>query len=293
MAFSSRAAQIGGFSSLISATNENKERLVKAIKDLDANGGTNFYDAFNTAFNALDKTIRSESTSGCNITILFMTDGQISGGPGANEVIKLVNDRTEQLSATFNRNTTLFTFSLGQQADHSVTKSIACSTNGIWTHVDDSTGDLVTAMSSYYKLFALGLGEEGNEDFTAWVEPYEFTNPAGKIGTTVSAPVYDRSVKPPLFLGVVAVDSYMDTLEQVLGEDATSSTMLQRFVLLSTARCPKLGLTECELDALRFLGGGEEATCGVCNSTYTGIIPETCSFQSDLPNNLWHNTDSK
>mmetsp|Transcript_28667 Transcript_28667/g.52979 ORF Transcript_28667/g.52979 Transcript_28667/m.52979 type:complete len:654 (+) Transcript_28667:127-2088(+) len=291
VSFSSRAAQIGGFNSLIRATNENKERLIKAIKNLDANEATNFYDAFNTAFNALDKTIRSESTSGCNIAILFMTDGQISEGPGANEVIKLVNDRTGQLSATFDRNATLFTFSLGQQADHAVTKSIACSTNGIWTPVDDFTGDLVTAMSSYYKLFALGLGEGGNEDFTAWVEPYEFTNPAGKMGTTVSAPVYDRSVKPPLFLGVVAVDSYMDTLEQVLGEDATSSTMLQRFVLLSTARCPKLGLTECELDALRFLGGGEEATCGVCNSTYTGIVPEKCPFQSDLPNNLWHNTD--
>mmetsp|Transcript_28666 Transcript_28666/g.52977 ORF Transcript_28666/g.52977 Transcript_28666/m.52977 type:complete len:655 (+) Transcript_28666:127-2091(+) len=291
VAFSSRATQIGGFRSLIRANNENKKRLIKAIKNLEANGATNFYDAFNTAFNALDKTIRSESTSGCNIAVLFMTDGRISEGPGANEVIKLVNNRTEQLSATFNRNTTLFTFSLGQQADHAATKSIACSTNGIWTPVDDFTGDLVTAMSSYYKLFALGLGEGGNEDFTAWVEPYEFTNPAGKMGTTVSAPVYDRSVKPPLFLGVVAVDSYMDTLEQVLGEDATSSTMLQRFVLLSTARCPKLGLTECELDALRFLGGGEEATCGVCNSTYTGIVPEKCPFQSDLPNNLWHNTD--
>lgn len=148
-------------------------------------------------------------------------------------------------------------------------------------------------MSSYYKLFALGLGEGGNDDFVAWVEPYAFANPAGKTGTTVSTPVYDRSVKPHLFLGVVGVDIYMDALEQVLGEDATSSTMLQRFVLLSTARCPKLELTECELDALRFLGGGEQATCGVCNSPYTGIVPEKCPFQSDLPNNLWQNTDSK
>lgn len=69
--------------------------------------------------------------------------------------------------------------------------------------------------------------------------------------------------------------------------------MLQRFVQLSTARCPKLGLTECELDGLRFLGGGEQATCGVCNGTYAGIVPEKCPFQSDLPNNLWHNTDMK
>lgn len=113
----------------------------------------------------------------------------------------------------------------------------------------------------------------------------------GKMGTTVSAPVYDRSVDPPLFLGVVAVDSLMDALEQVLGEEATSSTMLDRFVLLSTARCPKLNLTECELDALRYLGGGEDATCGRCSSGYAGIVPQQCRGVSDLPRDLWASTD--
>jgi len=291
--FSSTAAQIGRYnSSLGRATTEYKEELIKAIKGLNANGSTNFYDAFKMAFDTLDTTIRSEATSGCNVAVLFMTDGEISEGLGAEEVIDLVNDRTDQISTRYNRKTTIFTFSLGQQADHTVTKSIACSTSGIWTPVADLTGDLVTAMSSYYKLYAVGLGEGENNDFTAWSEPYEFNNPPGKIGTTVSAPVYDRSVKPPLFLGVVAIDIYMDALEEVLGEDATSSSMLQRFVLLSTARCPTLKLTECELDALRFFGGGEQATCGICNSTaYIGIVPEKCPFQSDLPNNLWHNTD--
>ena len=53
-------------------------------------------------------------------------------------------------------------------------------------------------------------------------------------------------------------------------------------------------MTELELDALRYLGGGEEATCGATNSTeYAGIIPEKCPFQSDMPNDVWHNTDSK
>ena len=86
----------------------------------------------------------------------------------------------------------------------------------------------------------MGLGEAGNENFTAWVEPYAFTNPAGKMGTTVSAPIYDRRVSPPLFLGVVGADMYMDALEQVLGEDAGSSTMLQRFVQLLTAQARSL-----------------------------------------------------
>lgn len=292
--FSTKATKLGVGNNLIRATNRNKSELIRAIEGMKPNGATNFYDAFQTSFDAIEKTIQNESTSGCNIAILFMTDGQITQGPGESEVINLVNDRTEQLAEKFSRTTRVFTFSLGYQADHSVTKSIACNTSGIWTPVRDSREDLVTAMSAYYKLFALGLGEGGNEDFTAWVEPYAFANPAGKVGTTVSAPVYDRSVTPPLFLGVVAVDSYMDALEQVLGEDATSSTMLQKFIQLSTAVCPKIELTECELDALRFLGGGEEATCGVCDDTdYVGIVPEKCPFQSDLPNNLWENTDCK
>ena len=114
------------------------------------------------------------------------------------------------------------------------------------------------------------------------------------MGTTNSAPVFDRSVDPPLFLGVVATDMYLDALEQVLGEDAQSSTMLQRFIRLSTAQCPKIDLSECQLDALRFLSGGQEATCGRCNSTeYPGIIPAECPLKPDLPNNLWQNTDSE
>eukprot|EP00984_Skeletonema_dohrnii_P005355 scaffold1884_cov127-Skeletonema_dohrnii-CCMP3373.AAC.3 len=91
---------------------------------------------------------------------------------------------------------------------------------------------------------------------------------------------------------IILFTSYNPALEQVLGEDAQCSTMLQRFVLLSTAQCPKIHLSECQLDALRYLSGGQEATCGRCNSTeYPGIIPAECSLKPDLPNNLWQNTE--
>ena len=289
--FSKKAKQIGGQGGLMRATSKNKQQMIEAIKDLQADGATNFYAAFDAAFNAIDQTIKDEATSGCNVAVLFMTDGQITDGPGENEVINLVKERTGEIATK----TTIFTFSIGNQADHKVTKSIACSTNGIWTPVDDFTDDLVTAMSSYYKLYALGLGEGDNGDWVAWVEPYEF-HTGGKMGFSASAPVHDRSVTPPQLLGVATIDMYTDDLEQVLGEDASSSTMLDRFVLLSTARCPTIELTECEIEALRFLGGGEEATCGACNTTGTGyasILPEKCPFQSDLPNNCWHNTESK
>jgi len=296
--FSDSARILGGDgATLIRATNENKQKVVNAIKGLSTKGATNFYEAFARTFDALDTTIRQESTTGCNIAVLFLTDGQITEGPGSDEVISLVNERTAYLSTRYGRKAVVFTFSLGINADHSTTKAIACATGGIFSQVDDYAfggDDLVTAMSSYFKLFALGLGEGDNDDFTAWVEPYQFFT-EGKPGTTVSAPVYDRTVNPPLFLGVVGVDFLMTALEEVLGESATSSTMLDRFVLLSTARCPAINLTECQLDALRYLGGGEEATCGRCSSGtssgYAGIVPTKCRGVSDLPRNLWDNTE--
>ena len=145
VAFADEAALVGGYTNLIRATSENKRQLLKAIESLEPGGGTNFYAGFDTAFNALENTIQNESTSGCNIAVLFMTDGQ---GSAVDGVISLVNERTQQLATTFERKTTVFTFSLGGQADHDTLKSIACSTHGIWTPVGN-TEDLVSAMSSY------------------------------------------------------------------------------------------------------------------------------------------------
>ena len=79
VSFDSTATQLAGEDKLIRATTENKRLLIESIKQLEAGGATNFFDAFNTAFNAISNTIRSESTSGCNIAILFMTDGVIRG----------------------------------------------------------------------------------------------------------------------------------------------------------------------------------------------------------------------
>ena len=55
-------------------------------------------------------------------------------------------------------------------------------------------------------------------------------------------------------------------------------------------------LDDCQLDALRYLGSGSEATCGVlCNSTdYSGIVPERCElFENVSLDDLWHIADCK
>ena len=97
--FSDKASLIGGQTSLIRATSDNKELLIDAINGIEPGGPTNFYDAFDKTFNALDATIRNEATTGCNIAVLFLTDGQITAGPNEEDVINLVNDKGVQLAA--------------------------------------------------------------------------------------------------------------------------------------------------------------------------------------------------
>jgi Mg-chelatase subunit ChlD len=293
--FSDEARQIGGEQGLIRATNESKTMMIEHIKNLTFIGETNFYDAFATAFDTIEQTIQDELSSNCNVAILFMTDGEISEGyPGEDDTISLVNDRIEHLATNFNRTTTIFTYSLGQYADYQVTKRLACETNGIWTPIDDFTDDLITAMSSYYKLYASGLGQGGNKDWAVWVEPYMFAL-GGKMGAGVSAPAYDRSVTPPLFLGVAAVDMYMEYYEEALGNKASSSELLDRFVYRSSrVLCPKIELSQCELEAMRSIGGDESRTCGTCNSTvYQANVPKKCPNQNELPSDVWNNTDCK
>ena len=200
IAFSSEAYQLGGTNYLLEANSANKERLKAEINKLKPDGATNFLAAFTTAFDVIDNTVENEETNKQRIAILFMTDGKIGEfmtdtqrEEETKEVIDLIKVRTKQLSDK-GKNVTIFTYSLGGEADRTVTKTIACDTGGIWTPVEDC-GNLVGKMSSYYKLFALG-----NQNAVTWVETYEdFFR--GVMGTTVSVPVYDQEVDPPIFLG--------------------------------------------------------------------------------------------
>jgi uncharacterized protein YegL len=201
IAFNTSAYQLGGTHLLIEANSVNKDRLKAEIHQLEADGDTNFRAAFTTAFDAIDKSLGDEGTLATGpIAILFMTDGKIGElmtdtqrEEETTKVIDLVNNRTEKLSK-MSPDVTIFTYSLGKEADHNVTKTIACNTRGIWSPVEDC-GNLVGKMSSYYKLFALG-----NQNAVTWVDTYKdyFRD---VMGTTVSVPVYDREVYPPIFLG--------------------------------------------------------------------------------------------
>ena len=277
--FNSGAQTLNPGGRLLQATVENKDTMKALVDGLVAGGSTNFYAAFEEAFDLIDASTAYEASSNCHTAILFLTDGVMSDGYTESQVYNLINQRNAAYDAT------VFTYSLGSGADDVIPKAIACETGGIWAGIPDGD-DLSSYMTGYYKLLAMGLGDGANEGFTAWVEPYAFST-GGGMGTTVSAPVYDRSADPPLFIGVAGIDFTVDFMQEVAGD--SYATVLNALVTQSTARCPDFRISECELQALRKLSGGTGAMCaGECSDT-TEIEPTACLCSSDYPSKFWAN----
>jgi len=281
---------------MLTATAENKKNLLDIIDRFEAIGGTNFYDAFVKAFDSLEATVVVELANDCNTAILFMTDGIMSGPVRIPEedrpaaVLQLVGKRLGEMQQ--NHPIILFTYSVGDSGGdvHAFPKQLACSTEGgVWSKIVDET-KLAESLASYSSLFSLGLGDNENENFTAWIEPYIYST-GGVTGTTISAPVYDRSRVPHLFIGVVGFDITISAIER-LG-NANAKEILSRLVDGSRAKCHSLEVTPCVLESFRRRGSaGDNALCfpGNCTeSDFVQIEPEICSTLSDLPSNVFDN----
>jgi hypothetical protein len=280
------------------ASKANIQTLLDEIDRFEASGQTNFYDAFETAFAVMKRTIDEELYVKCNSAILFLTDGEMSeqGNLTESDVISQVRNRLVETTNSTGKPVLLFTFSVSENEDvHVFPKTLACSTDfGVWSKIIDASF-IVESLESYYKLFALGLGQNSNADFVAWVEPYSFAT-GGVLGTTVSAPVYDRSKDPPIFLGVVGFDFTLAAMDKALGLEAGSQEVLDRVILASTAKCPSLNLSICELESFRRQSAaGNEALCtaNCTENDFVKIEPENCSSVSDYPQDLWNNIDSQ
>ena len=284
------------------ATKENKAVLVDAINALKAGGGTNIYAGFDTAFDIFDQSIRDEIHINCNSALIFLTDGEITMGPDEAAVVDLVARRTQDISEIMQKPIILFSYSVSEQDDvHEFPSQLACSVeNGVWTKISTDK-DILDALSSYYKLFALGLGEETFDDFAAWVEPYSFAT-GGLLGTTVSAPVYDRTdpMNPPIFLGVVGVDFSLQAIDYALSdgneEDAREES-IKRIVATSEASCPPpFSLTQCELQSWSHdFTPDEGSQCDVtCSGNETiRVKEEPCVEALPYPAEVFHNYETK
>jgi len=269
------------------ATDENKEKMLEYIDRLASGGGTNYYNAFNLAFQTLKLSALQDMTSSCHQALLFLSDGEISDDE--DEVFELI--RTERQF-----NLMLFTYSFGGSNIGSVPGKIACEFDGIWAQISDY-GDLAKSMGAYYKFFAYGLSDPINYKLVAWVQPYKFATGFG-MGTTASVPVYDRSVDPPILAGVVGMDVSFIALQKSFGgiyyesKDAMHATIIAR----AEAFCPELRITDCQLESLRKYGSNEEgddgALCSKCNAAINNLKLPLCPYYPD-EDELWSNQRNK
>ena len=293
ISFSSEAENILGSNDFIEGTDPSKKKLAEAIEMLEpSNGTSNLYNAFNLTFDILNKAVTSGNSTRCNIAVIVLTDGQVDDGQSeadTSKVITFVQEQTQMFAANYSARTVVFTYSAGDEVDTSLAKQIACSTGGIWKHLgDDELVDILSSLSSYYALFAMGLAES---EYISWIEPY-FWVLDGRWATSVGVPVFDRSVTPYQLLGVAGVGIYMDSLERIHGENSTK-TLFQKWIMKSSMEaCPAIEPTECQLEALRFFGGGKNTICGLCNNTGHDTS-NLCPLNTSSPINLWHNIDRK
>ncbi|GAX16383.1 hypothetical protein FisN_10Hh399 [Fistulifera solaris] len=283
---------------LYAATDEIKKILKDSIDNIGTGRGTNMLDGLSTAFDILDNSFTNGTAVSCNSGILFFTDGVMTEPDGIvpADVKTMVQNRISQTTAVTGKPVLLFTYSIADESEnqnvHAFPSELACLTEfGIWSKIE-SDEEIVEALASYYLLFALGLGNAENQYFTAWVEPYIFRT-ANILGTTVSAPVYDRTKSPPLFIGVAAIDIALEALRIAL-EDEDVDEAIRLLALRSVGTCPAFRISSCELDSYRYASGGFGARCTDCSIDDLGqTIATQCSDSSLYPTNLNANTDTE
>jgi hypothetical protein len=288
--FGDFAEVIGGTTHLYVATNENIQVLLEYIDNIEADGVTNMYDAFETTFRVLKESEEAGSTVNCSSAILFFTDGELNipSQPDIDNqaILDLV---ATGLNETSNGHPMLLmTYSVGSSATHKLPSLLACSHYyGVHSIIEEIDG-IVGSLSSYYKFFSFGLRGGVNENFVSWVEPYEYKQ-SELLGTTVSLPLYSNL--DGRFIGVVGIDLLVEAFNVAIGGNSEES--IRRIVEYSTAKCPSLELTLCDIESYRLQSSGSTCTSICGDDELTDFDELHCFDTSVYPTNLWTDNNNK
>lgn len=297
--FNDSSRQLGVQNGLLTmATDANKEDALKIIQSLSPSGATNYIAGLQLAYDILSNSGAKEISSICRKAILFVSDGQMTVGTPT-QLYSMIDDKHTLFTSRGETPPALFTYSFGASADETIPKELSCRYKGIWSRIGDAE-DLAEAMGGYYKYFSYGLGDAVNENFVAWVAPYEYSTGSG-MGTTASAPVYDRSVNPPILIGVVGYDFSFAAMQRALGNEnseVSKNAIIDEIVRKSVAYCPLFSLNECQLEALRMYGGSLESgtpdsMCNSCATELPSIRASTCQDSRLNSMNVWNNYNTR
>ena len=98
--------------------------------------------------------------------LLSPDDEPIEQGKTEEETLQPVHERLKRSNKLISNPIVLFSYSiLQEEKDLDLPSKLACSTEwGIWSHVTADV-NIVDSLSSYYRIFSLGLGNGPNENF--------------------------------------------------------------------------------------------------------------------------------
>jgi len=249
--FSDSAEQLWQEETLLArGTTENKDMIKAALTNQVPEGGTNFDSAFQVAFDLLINAcdVERQTCSKCEKVIIFLTDGKdtsrsLDGGIKPSEMATKIEAYQEHLMGASDRRASIFTFSMGTDADDSIPRQIACNNDGSWSFIR-ATDDPLTAMRSYY-LFLTARRSSGSP---IWTEPYEDASGLGQI-TTVAMPIFSVGTGdlPGVFLGVAGHDVFFHEL----AESDSEQTEILNELIERGAKCDPLITDVCQLQVLR------------------------------------------
>ena len=229
---------------LMPGTAANIAKMKQLVGALQPLGSTNMIAAFKLGVQAFQNSNPNPEvpfSSNCKKAAVFLTDGKAND----DQAPDAVKAEAAKLQAA---GVTLFTYTLGNEADHQTAKDIACGSGGLWSAVGFG-GNVRSQMTNFYQFFE--ILKAGGESKVVWAEPYVDANGLGKV-TTAALSVYDTTRNPPVLIGVVGLDV---TLQDLTKLEPNYNQLLNILVKRSNY-CPKeapLGTQErtCILERLR------------------------------------------
>lgn len=121
---------------LVKASDENKKRAISFLKNTDASGGTNIYDALKASFKMLQDSERHQ-------TVVFITDGLPTvGETDLKPILKMVRDNTPKRCR-------IFCFGLGYDVNTHLLDLTASENNGASDYVKPSE-DMEVKLSAFF-----------------------------------------------------------------------------------------------------------------------------------------------
>lgn len=230
---------------LLQATDENKQKLIEFIENLESGGTTKGKLGLEKAFEIFVDSHQASKTSGCTRIISFLTDGKMTGIDTDNFIENgWLEGQQKNLEDNYGLSRAhIFTYALGDGAKSSDMRSLSCRNQGWMAKIADGDGAGIRhAMIRYFEYFAARVQLSANIS-ARWSDFYMDSSGQGKM-TTVSKAVFTNRNGRRIFEGVVGIDVLASDFGESIDDNEMASLLNDR-----SKTCVLFDLTLPDLDS--------------------------------------------